>query len=75
MGEQKYGAYNHMKGTEWRRYWDAASRHMNSWLDMESLDLESGKSHLAHAAASILILLELELRNKGTDDRYKGENE
>ena len=70
MGEDKYGKFNHLNGTEWLRYADAAERHINSWLDRE-IDPESGKSHLAHAAASLLILLDLELRGIGTDDRYK----
>ena len=73
MGEKKYGAYNHMKGTDWVRYWDAASRHMNSWLDQEDLDPESMKNHLAHAIASLMIELEMILRDKGTDNRYKDE--
>ena len=72
-GEVKYGAYNHMKGTTWCRYWDAASRHMNAWLDGEDLDPESGKNHLAHAIASLLILLCMVLRGKGTDNRYTDE--
>ena len=72
MGEEKYGKFNHLNGTDWLRYADAAERHINSWLDRE-IDPESGKSHLAHAAASLLILLDLELRNIGNDDRYKGD--
>ena len=72
MGEKKYGKFNHLQGTDWLRYADPAMRHINSWLENE-VDPESGKSHLAHAAASIMILLELELRGIGIDDRFKDE--
>lgn len=59
LGAERYGAYN------WREkdvaatvYVDAAERHMRAWLDGEHTDVESGQSHLAHAAACMMILLD-----------------
>lgn len=60
-GARKYGE------NRWRglpnargRYFAAARRHLSAWRRGESLD-ESGLPHLAHAAVSLLFLLELEL--------------
>ncbi len=44
-----------------RRYQAAARRHMNAHRRGELFDAESGKPHLAHAAASLMMVLELEL--------------
>ncbi|MEO0479048.1 MAG: dATP/dGTP diphosphohydrolase domain-containing protein [Planctomycetota bacterium] len=40
-----------------RRYLDAVLRHMNSHLRGEKSDPESGLSHLAHAASSLLMAM------------------
>ena len=40
------------------RYFDAAHRHLWAWKGGEELDPESGLSHLAHAAASLLFMME-----------------
>lgn len=58
-GAQKYGEGN------WRavedaeqRYFNAAMRHMHAWLNGECSDDESGLPHLAHAACSLMFMLE-----------------
>lgn len=58
-GADKYGPYN------WREtnpkavcYYDAATRHLLSWLDGEDNDPESGISHLAHVRACMGILID-----------------
>jgi hypothetical protein len=58
-GAKKYGDGN------WRnvenaqqRYYNAAMRHMQAWLDNEDTDPESGLPHLAHAACSLLFMIE-----------------
>lgn len=48
---------------------NAALRHVGRWLDGAGADEESGRSHLAHAAARLLIALACELRGVGVDDR------
>lgn len=67
-GASKYPAKNYLIGTDWSRYLDATYRHLSAWSQQENLD-ESGLNHLAHAAASILILLTLQLKTLGKDDR------
>jgi hypothetical protein len=55
---------------EWTRLVGAVLRHTFAWMRGESIDPESGLSHLAHAACGLLFLLAYELNNVGTDDRY-----
>lgn len=60
FGAEKYSEGNWLKvdnGIE--RYRNAAHRHM---LAQEELDDESGLLHLAHEATSVLMMLELKLR-------------
>ena len=71
MGAEKYGRHNYRKGMEWSRLVAAALRHLSSWNEGESLDPESGKSHLKHAMCCLAFLVEYEEKGIGTDDRYK----
>lgn len=69
-GARKYGANNWDKCEDPRRYHDAARRHMAKYnnarqRDHEDADEESGLSHLGHAAACLLILIELERMKRG----------
>ncbi len=70
LGAAKYGPYN------WRTetiratiYIAAARRHLAQWLDGEDDDAESGVSHLAHARATLGILLDAITNEKVIDDR------
>lgn len=69
-GAEKYGQYNYLGGMAWTRLAGAILRHTYAWLRGEDLDPESGLSHISHAAASCLMLLEYIKRGKGEDDRY-----
>jgi hypothetical protein len=44
------------------RYFSAAERHLIAWQEGEDNDPESGLSHLAHSACSLLFLLWFEAR-------------
>lgn len=68
-GAKKYAPRNWEKGMGWGRLFGAALRHLAAWATGNDLDAESGHPHLAHAACCILMLLALELRGVGTDDR------
>lgn len=73
FGRDKYPHEEHKFGT-WRglartRLWAAAVRHLYAWLRGENADPETGRSHLAHAAACVLMVLEQEQDGWGTDDR------
>ena len=70
LGAEKYGAFN------WRdsavtasTYEGAAERHLASWFDGEGCDQESRMSHVAHAAACCLILLDAMSCGMFIDDR------
>lgn len=54
---------------KWGDHLGAALRHLTRWQEKEGVDTESGKSHLAHAAARILMLLDLERKGVGIDNR------
>ena len=71
-GAAKYGPWN------WREskvnaatYVAAIMRHLDAWREGEDLDPESGRSHLAHIAASVNILLDSQTHGCLIDDRVK----
>lgn len=67
-GAKKYEKFNYSHGTDWLRYYDAAQRHMNSWMIGEDID-ESSHNHIDHAIASLMMLRENIHLSKGTDNR------
>jgi hypothetical protein len=71
FGADKYHAHNWRDGFAWSRPLAAAMRHIMAYNDGEDKDPESGLSHLAHAACSIMFLLEFEKTHPELDDRYK----
>lgn len=79
-GEAKYGEANWLRhsGLKVTRLTSAAERHLAAWETGESLDPETGLSHLAHAASCMMMLFEYERRemmtNGGIDDRRFKEN-
>lgn len=71
FGAAKYGSYNHSGGFEWTRLVDANQRHVSAWLMNEDLDKESKLNHIAHAVASLMMLMDQIKTGKGKDDRNK----
>lgn len=69
-GARVYGEHNWRRGMTYGRLAAAALRHLAAWLDGEDADPESGLPHLAHAAASVLMLLESVMAGSGSDDRW-----
>jgi hypothetical protein len=70
LGAKKYGPYN------WRHekvsamvYLGAALRHIQSAIDGEEIDHESGVSHIAHASACMAIFLDAQATGNMVDDR------
>lgn len=57
FGDSKYSPGSWQVVSPPSRYLDAALRHIYAYLDGEDADPESGESHLAHAATSIVIAL------------------
>ena len=69
FGAAKYGDRNWEKGMGWSRVFSALMRHLWAWWRGESVDAESGMSHLWHAGCCIAFLIAYEARNAGADDR------
>ena len=76
LGAEKYGPWNWREtGVCASTYVNAILRHLNAWRDGESLDPESGITHLAHIACSANILMDAEVCGKLQDDRNKRPDE
>lgn len=69
FGAQKYSDRNWEKGMKWSRCYGALMRHMLAWWSGEDKDIETGRSHLWHAACCISFLVTYEARGVGEDDR------
>jgi hypothetical protein len=58
-GSRKYGAFNWREtDVEVMTYVGATLRHIAAFVDGEDTDAESGNPHLAHAMASLAILVD-----------------
>lgn len=69
-GARKYGAYNWRDSEVFASvYIDAAYRHLMAWYDGEDCAPDSGVHHLAHAAASLAVLLDAIHVGTANDDR------
>jgi hypothetical protein len=68
-GARKYAAHNWRRVDARSRYLSASLRHLFAYARGEDVDAESGLPHLAHAATSVLFLLEADLVSLGVDDR------
>lgn len=71
FGQERYGAWNWLKGMSYSRYMSAAMRHIIAWWCGEDFDPETGLSHLAHATASLMFLFGMMRMGKGSDDRLR----
>lgn len=71
FGKRKYSANNWRGGIVFTRLIAASLRHIFAYLGGESVDPESGQSHLAHAVCCLMMLLEFETTRPDLDDRYK----
>ena len=70
LGARKYGPYNWRENkVRARVYIAAAQRHLLQYLDGDDTDIESGFSHLAHAAACCGIVLDAAALDRLVDDR------
>ena len=58
-----------MRGADWSLYLAASLRHIEAFQNREDRDTHSGCPALAHAIASLLILLSYQLLGIGNDDR------
>jgi hypothetical protein len=70
-GARKYADYNYRAGFTWSRPFNACMRHLWAWWGGEDTDPESGISHLAHAGANVIFMLQFVLEKTGVDNRFK----
>lgn len=69
-GAEKYGDFGYLRDdSEYRPYVAALLRHVMAWSDGEDLDEDSSLNHLALAAANCFMLMALQMRELGVDDR------
>ena len=59
-GNAKYHDPDNWKTVEIERYYSAAMRHLLAWRRGETVDMESGYSHLWHAACNLAFMISLE---------------
>lgn len=69
-GKQKYGRDNWRGGIVYSRLLAAVMRHINAYRKGETLDPETGLSHLSHASCGLMMLLEFEETRPDLDDRF-----
>lgn len=73
QGADKYGAYNwRQTKVQARTYVAATMRHLAAWLDGEEAAPDSGVHHLAHARASLGVVMDAQACGMMADDRVKG---
>ena len=71
FGVQKYAPHNWRHGMEWSRVLGALLRHTFAWARGQSLDEETGLSHMAHVMCCAMFLVEYEALGIGTDDCWR----
>jgi hypothetical protein len=71
FGATKYASHNWRKGIVYSRILAATLRHIFAYMAGETLDPETGLSHIAHALCELMFLLEFEKTRPDLDDRYK----
>ena len=67
-GASKYGPRNWERGIAQSRLYGSTLRHLFAWCGGEDIDQESAHLHLAHAAANIMMMIDLSLDGR-CDDR------
>lgn len=70
FGAKKYAPHNWRKGIVTTRLLAACLRHTFAYLRGESVDPETGLSHMAHAMCCCMFILELSLTKPEFDDRH-----
>ena len=70
-GINKYAEWNWAKGMAWNIPYQCLLRHLSAWYRGEDNDPESGKSHLGHAMANLIMLEHYSQSYKEGDNRPK----
>jgi len=74
-GADKYGKHNWKELDEANdRYYAALLRHVVEWRKGNTIDTDSGLSHLAHAMCNLVFLSWFEKNKSETSNNLNGEN-
>ena len=68
-GADRYSDRNWEKGMKWGRMFAAMMRHAWAWWARDSIDPDSGRSHMWHVLCCAAMLVAYEARGTGEDDR------
>lgn len=60
FGALKYAPHNWKNAKDTERFFNAAVRHIESYITGERYDLESGIHHLSHAICNLMFIIEIE---------------
>lgn len=74
FGAQKYSAHNWKGGLKYTETCESMQRHMNSFLEGEDVDPESGLPHVGHILCNAMFLSYMYQVRKDMDDRDIDEN-
>lgn len=69
FGSQKYAPHNWMKGLSITETCESLKRHLDSFLEGEDIDPESGISHIGHIQCNALFLSWMLQNRPDLDDR------
>lgn len=69
FGANRCGDRNWQKGIPTSRLWGAVFRHLVAVIKGETVDKESGISHLAHAACNLMFIYWMMLERPDLDDQ------
>lgn len=70
FGAKKYSANNWKKGLKYTETLESMQRHINSFLEGEDIDPESGLPHVGHILCNAQFLSYMYQFRKDLDDRY-----
>ena len=74
-GVKKYAPYNWAKGLSIKETCESLKRHLDSFMEGEDNDLESGISHIGHIQCNAMFLSWMMKNRPELDDRFKIEKE
>ena len=72
FGAKKYAAHNWKKGLPITEICESMKRHLDSFMEGEDNDKESGLSHIGHLQCNALFLSWMMQNKPEFDNRYKG---
>lgn len=70
FGADKYAPNNWMKGLSYRETYESLKRHLDSFIEGEDMDPESGLHHIGHILSNAMFLSWMIYNRPDMDDRF-----